>query len=98
MSQAQVIVMTSEQLKEFAFSVIDEYERRGIENHPQEENNPNEVVYGMRGIRDLFNISHKTAWIYKNTFLKPAITQRGRKIITNVALARKLFNDNKQTL
>ena len=96
MNQAQVIVMTPELLKEYAFSVIEEYEKRKSEEHPQEADNSNEVVYGMRGIRDLFNISHKTAWIYKNTFLKPAITQRGRKIITNVALARKLFNDNKQ--
>lgn len=98
MNQAQVIVFTPELLKEYAFTVIEEYEKRKSEEQNQETYDPNEVVYGMRGIRDLFNISHKTAWIYKNTFLKPAITQRGRKIITNVALARKLFNDNKQNL
>lgn len=95
MNQAQIIVMTPELLKEYAFSVIEEYKKKKLEEQPQETDDSNEVVYGMRGIRDLFNISHKTAWIYKNTFLKPAITQRGRKIITNVAMARKLFNENK---
>lgn len=98
MNQAQVIVMTPELLKEYAFSVIEEYEKRRLDEQTQESYDPNEVVYGMRGIRDLFNISNKTAWIYKNTFLKPAITQRGRKIITNVALAKKLFNESKPNL
>lgn len=98
MNQAQVLIMTPELLKEYAFSVIEEYERRKAEEHPQEMGNPDEFVYGMHGICNLFNISLKTAWIYKNTFLKPAITQRGRKIITNVAMARKLFNENKTQL
>lgn len=92
MSQAQVIVMTPDQLKEFAFSVIDEYENRKSDIN-KDETNPNEVVYGIRGIMGLFNVSINTAQRYKATFLKEAVSQRGRKIITNVALAKKLFNE-----
>ena len=90
--------MTPALLKEYAFSVIDEYEKRKAEETAHEAENPNEVVYGIRGIMGLFNVSVNTAQRYKSTFLKGAVSQRGRKIITNVALARKLFNENKPKL
>lgn len=96
-AQAQVIVITPELLKEYAFLAIEEYEKRKSEEMSLVED-PNEVVYGIRGIRELFNVSHKTACQYKSTFLKDAVTQRGRKIIINVALAKKLFNENKPKL
>ena len=48
--------------------------------------------YGIRGIRELFNVSHATAQRYKNTFLKPAIKQNGQKIIIDVAKALELFD------
>lgn len=54
---------------------------------------PNEHVYGLKGIADLFHVSHTTAQMYKNTFLKPAVRQFGRKIITNKKLAIELFNE-----
>ncbi len=47
--------------------------------------------YGLKGIREIFNVSHATAQKYKNTFLKDAITQHGRKIIVDVEKARELF-------
>lgn len=95
MDSAQVIVMTPELLKEFAFSVIEEYKKQNNEEQSTPGTDPNEVVYGLRGIMGLFNVSITTAQRYKMTFLKEAITQRGRKIITNVTLARKLFNEHK---
>ncbi len=48
-------------------------------------------VYGLRGIRQLFNVCHATAQKYKDTFLRPAISQNGRKIIVDVDHALQLF-------
>lgn len=55
------------------------------------------LVYGLRGIRELFNISHKTAYEWKSTWLAPAVMQNGRKIVTDADYALKLFGerDNK---
>lgn len=53
-----------------------------------------EYVYGLKGIRDIFKVSHATAQKYKDTFLKDAISQQGRKIIMDVAKARELFAKN----
>ncbi len=52
-------------------------------------------IYGIAGIRRLFNVSHATACAWKNGFLKPAVRQHGRKIIVDKAMALELFNDNK---
>ncbi|MBI9067280.1 MAG: DUF3853 family protein [Salinivirgaceae bacterium] len=49
-------------------------------------------AYGLKGIRDTFNVSHATAQKYKDGILKDAITQYGRKIIMDVDKAMKLFN------
>lgn len=89
--------MTQDLLKEFAFSVIEEYKKKCAEE-PVAMADPEEVVYGIRGIMGLFNVSVNTAQRYKDTFLRDAVTQRGKKIITNVALAKKLFNENKPQL
>ena len=52
-------------------------------------------VYGLKGIRGLFKVSHATAQKYKDGILKGAITQHGRKIITDVEKALELFNKTK---
>jgi len=54
------------------------------------------LVYGVCGIERLFNVSHKTAQKWKDTWLKPATKQRGRKIVTDVSYAMKLFDENVQ--
>lgn len=54
------------------------------------------LEYGLRGIRSLFNVSHKTAQHWKNTWLAPAIMQNGRTIITDVDYALKLFGERKK--
>jgi hypothetical protein len=53
-----------------------------------------QFVYGLEGIRKLFNVSHATAQRYKNTLLKEAISQQGRKIIVDVEKALDLFAKN----
>ena len=49
-------------------------------------------VHGLKGIRQLFGVSHATAQRYKDTFLKPAVRQNGRKIVVDVAQALELFD------
>lgn len=60
---------------------------------PQEKEK--RFVYGLKGIRNLFNVSHSTAHRYKETFLKPAIKQVGRKIIVDADKAIELFDEVK---
>lgn len=53
-------------------------------------------AYGLKGIRQLFGVSHTTAQRYKDTFLKPAVKQNGRVIVTDVERAMQLFNEYNQ--
>ena len=57
-------------------------------------------IYGLRGIRDLFNVCHTTAQRYKDTFLKPSVTQNGKKLIFDKQKAIELYiaHDPNQTL
>lgn len=52
-------------------------------------------VYGLRGIQQLFGVSHKTAQEYKDTFLRPAVMQNGRKIVVDADYALELFNERR---
>lgn len=52
-------------------------------------------VYGLKGIQSLFHCSHLTAQRYKDTFLKPACMQQGRKIVIDVEQAVELFKTHK---
>ena len=55
------------------------------------------LVYGLAGIQQLFNVSHVTAQRYKNTFLAPAISQQGRKIVVDAEKALQLFSEYTNT-
>lgn len=58
---------------------------------------PRKYIYGLRGIRQLFNVSHVTAQKYKDTILADACFQQGRKIVVDVDKAMELFqNQNKK--
>lgn len=65
----------------------------GIEERMQtlEIERPKQYVYGLAGIRKLFNVSHATAQRYKDTIIKDAVMQNGRKIIVDVDKAMDLF-------
>lgn len=60
---------------------------------------PVRYVYGLRGIQQLFGVSHKTAQEYKGGLIKDAVRQNGRKIIVDADFAVELFgrrrNDGK---
>ena len=89
----QIVMLTSEQLEQLAERIV--RETISAIQAPKEESTT-EYCYGLRGIAELFGVSHVTAQQYKNTFLQPAISQRGRKIMVDVALARQLYAQNKQ--
>lgn len=55
-------------------------------------------VYGLKGIRQLFGVSHATAQRYKDSFLKPAVRQNGRKIVVEVSKALELFDNHKKLI
>ena len=50
------------------------------------------LVYGLRGIRNLFGVSHATAQRYKDTIIQDAVSQNGRKIVVDAEKALELFN------
>lgn len=60
------------------------------------DSKPTRYVYGLRGIQELFNVSHKTAQLYKNGILRDACYQYGRKILVDVDKAIFLFKQTKQ--
>ncbi len=53
------------------------------------------LLYGLWGIESFFSVSHKTAQLWKDTWLAPAVRQHGRKIITDADYAMTLFNNRK---
>ncbi len=68
----------------------------GTDKQSDEPSFNGRLVYGLRGIQGLFNVSHKTAQQWKNTWLAPAIMQNGRTIITDADYALKLFDNHKK--
>jgi len=55
--------------------------------------NSTNYIYGLNGIKKLFNVSHATAQRYKDTIIKEAVRQNGRKIVVNADKAMELFNE-----
>ena len=66
----------------------------GKQNEPVRiQESEKRYIYGLRGIRQLFNVSHATAQRYKDTIIKDAVLQQGRKIIIDADKAMELFNN-----
>lgn len=64
-----------------------------VEQKPtQNDYASNKYAYGLKGIRELFNVSHATAQKYKDGILKDAIIQNDRKIIVDIEKALLLFS------
>lgn len=53
------------------------------------------LVYGLRGIQDLFHCSHKQAQFYKDKIIAEAVKQNGRKIVVDADRALQLFNERR---
>lgn len=94
-SGEQIVMISAEQLQKFASDVVRET-IAAIQANPETVATiepKTEYRYGMRAIRELFGVCHSTAQRYKDTFLRPAVDQRGRKIRVNVALAQQLYSE-----
>lgn len=81
-----VIIVSPEDLEALVKNAVE----KALEARDRREEE-SEQVYGLQGIADLFGCSTVTALKYKQTFLAPAVKQRGRKIITDVKQAKRLF-------
>lgn len=68
---------------------------QSIQKTPSAQEKPKKYVYGLRGIRELFGCSHATAQRYKDTIIKDAVIQNGRKLIIDSDLAIELFKNSK---
>lgn len=84
-------VMTIGDLRELITEILDS--RHSVEQESHSKNR--RLVYGLRGIQELFKVSHKTAQQYKDGILKPAVKQNGRKIVVDADLALELFERRK---
>lgn len=49
------------------------------------------VLHGLKGIQSLFNVSKSTAFRYKETILRDAVTQNGKIIVVDTVRALELF-------
>lgn len=65
------------------------------EQKPTARQSSGRLVYGLKGIADLFGVSHLTAQRYKDGLIKEAVRQNGRKIVTDADYALELFNERK---
>lgn len=63
-------------------------------NKPSVESGPaptGRLTYGIKGIEELFGVSHKTAQRLKDHDIKEAVVQNGRMIVVDVDKAMRLF-------
>ena len=82
------------------FQMMEDFVQRAADgakdNNTAEADKPTgRLVYGLAGIEELFHVSHKTAQYYKDHVIQEAVRQNGRKIVTDVDLALKLFNERR---
>ncbi len=79
---------------------VEEYlEREAQKTQQQEPAKSRNLVYGLKGIQQLFDCKTTTAWRIKNSeWIKPAITQVGRKIVVDADLALELAHENTERI
>ncbi len=73
-------------------------QRYGKQALPSQDNDnrpTGRLVYGLRGIQDLFHCSHKQAQFYKDKVIAEAVSQNGRKIVVDADRALQLFNERR---
>lgn len=73
-------------------------QRYGKQTLPSQDNDnrpTGRLVYGLRGIQDLFHCSHKQAQFYKDKVIAEAVSQNGRKIVVDADRALQLFNERR---
>ncbi len=91
-----IIMLTVGQLKEIISSTVLDVVSKSQTLEANEPSNKR-YVYGIAGIATLFQVSYVTAFKMKETILKPAIFQQGRKIMCDADLAIELFRNYSST-
>lgn len=71
------------------------YGKRLLPSQNSDNRPTGRLVYGLKGVADLFGCSHKTAQYYKDHVIREAVSQNGRKIVVDADLALKLFNERR---
>lgn len=69
--------------------------KHALSSRSNSERSTGRLVYGLKGVADLFGCSHKTAQYYKDHVIREAVSQNGRKIVVDADLALKLFNERR---
>lgn len=88
-----VSMLTVGELKAVLFGSAESNKNKDTESaHPEKGSR---YVYGLAGIKQLFQVSTPTAHRLKNTVIKGAVYQQGRTIVTDVEKAMQLFHDYK---
>lgn len=54
------------------------------------------LVYGIKGIMDLFHCSEATAYRLKSGVLQKAVRQVGRKVVVDADMALSLFTEKRR--
>ena len=89
--------LSSLTIREF-FELLDQHLKNADNSSRQQPDFPashGRLVYGIKGIEDLFHVSHRTAQYYKDNIIGEAVKQNGRKIVVDADLALKLFNERR---
>lgn len=94
-NETPLAIMTLGQLKE----ALQQKEQPQVFQQAADKigNQTKHFVYGLAGIRSLFNCSHLTAQRYKDGLIKDAVYQHGRKIVVDADKALELFNAAKES-
>ena len=90
---ALLVTMTRGELKDLIAELLGEAMKDSALSAPLTPSG--NYVYGLRGIEQLFGVSHKTAQAYKDGIIKEAVRQHGRKIVVDADLALKLFDQRR---
>ncbi len=84
----RIIDLTVAQLAEVIDKAVEDSLRRRQESEPAQPR----LVYGIKGIAQVFGVSERQArYIKSSGVISKAIRQQGRTIVTDAALALKLF-------
>ena len=84
----RIIDLTVTQLREVIDRAVEDSLRR---RQPQENPTPR-LVYGIKGIAEIFGVSERQArYIKSSGVISRAIRQQGRTIITDAHMALELF-------
>lgn len=86
--ETRIIDLTVAQLAE----VIDKAVEDSLRRRTPSESKPCRLVYGIKGIAEIFGVSERQArYIKSSGVISRAIRQQGRTIVTDADLALELF-------